>query len=99
MKKIILITPLILLTSICVFFCHSNNFCNHGNCLLEYQHLTKPVSRLKVTVNTNLAFAQQPKKQPRTLSASAAKAINQAAELIEEGDLKMALCRLAKRHP
>jgi hypothetical protein len=67
-------------------------------CKAMTEHLTKPVSRLKVTVNAELHSAKVESKQPKTLSTTAAQTISEAAEFLEDGDLKKALNKLAKRH-
>jgi hypothetical protein len=67
-------------------------------CKAMTAHLSSPISRLKVTVKTNLHSIKNEVVQPKTLSKSAAQTISNAVEFLEEGDLKMALSRLAQRH-
>ena len=67
-------------------------------CKAMTEHLTKPIQRLKVTVNADLHSAKVESKHPKTLSANAAQTISEAAEFLEDGNLKVALSKLAKRH-
>lgn len=66
-------------------------------CKAMNEHLQKPINRLKVTVNADLHVLKVEASQPKTLSSSAAKTISQAAQILEDGDLKLALNKLAQR--
>lgn len=67
-------------------------------CKLMSEHLTKSISHMKVTVNADLRTVKPKEKYSKVLSASAADTLHQAAESMDDGELKMALNRLAKRH-
>ncbi len=67
-------------------------------CKALSENLNNSVTRLKVTVNANLRFAKQEKKTTKVLSSNAATSLQQVAEMIEDGNLKQALNKLAKRH-
>ena len=67
-------------------------------CKAMTEHVSNPVARLKVTVKSNLHSAKKEVIQPKKLSKNAAQSISDAVEFLEDGDLKVALSKLAQRH-
>ncbi len=68
-------------------------------CKAMSQHIAKPVTRLNVKVSNNVQLSQEKPKQAKNLSQKAANSIDQIADLIDDGSLKTALNKLAKRRP
>ncbi|PCJ31630.1 MAG: hypothetical protein COA90_05580 [Gammaproteobacteria bacterium] len=72
-------------------------FQSHVICNSLSPHLPQIVNKLEVKVRPKFILSNTPKPSPISLSNDAAKSLQQTADNIEDGPLKSALERLAKR--
>jgi hypothetical protein len=67
-------------------------------CKVLSEHISTPVSKLEVKVRPNLAGIQHLTQSIEPLSDNASAVLKQTADLLEDGSLKTALTKLARRN-